>query len=185
MSVCRYRRAGFLTRSRRGSQIVETTGAFLVLVFCFMLPLLNLAVIPLRWTLSYSVLESNLRMLARCDKYSQARQVYFREGENLTPLKRLGGVQIERSKLYLTLHYRGQSLQVEEPGKIPVGWLNPDVQYVLTRATTISLSPLVASAGQPFAVPGLTAPVCLHLVNNVQWENGGIDPFTAKYYVNE
>ena len=185
MSACGYRHTGSVGRSCRGSQIVETTGAFLVLIFCFTLPLLNLAVIPLRWTLSYSVLESNLRMLARCDKYSQARQVYFREGENLSPLKSLGGVQIEKSELYLTLHYRGQSMHVEEPGKIPVTWLNPDVQYVLTRATTVSLSPLVASAGQHFAVPGLTAPVSLKLVNNVQWENGGIDPFTARYYVNE
>jgi hypothetical protein len=173
-------------RRTTGQQLVELAGALVILLFWFTIPLLNLGMIPIRWALSYSILESDLKMLARCEKFSQALSLYSDSRTADTTIKTLGGVTISDSRLFLTLHSKQRGvLEVEEPGKIPSIWLNDNTEFSLTRLTTAKISPLITANPLGLAIAGINAPLAIKIESSTQWENIAKDPITSMYFVNE
>lgn len=173
-------------RPATGQQMVELAGTMLITLFWFTIPLLNLGAIPIRWALSYSILESDLRMLARCEKFSQALSLYSSSSKAEATMQALGGVTISDSRLFLTLHSKQRgTLEVEQPGKIPQIWLDDKTEFTLTRLTTAKISPLITANPLGLSIAGINAPLPIKIESSTQWENIAKDPITSMYFVNE
>lgn len=182
-------------KTRTGSQIPEFAAALMLLFGVALAPLLDLAVVPIRWMLAQEIVNSYVRMLAICESYSESCRAIDADPSMQTQLLRLGGVSVKHIDLNLKITRvpHGQSvpefIEVHLPGCIPNAWLPngtfaPCV-YMLNINVEASVAPAVLMNWQSKRIPGLTEPIPVILTASHEWANLGRDPATEKYFINE
>ncbi len=177
-------------RSKKGQHQAEFAAAFTVLIVIVVIPLINLAAVPMRMGLAQAIIKDSVKALSLSEKFSESIKL-LKGGTMQQRLAALGGVEAKSVELALRISKVGdsaQSITVTESGAIPKSWL-PDgsnaptsVQIVLTVQTDIS--PLLL-ANVPGKIPGLTVPFSTTLQETSGWENLGRDANTGEFYVNE
>ena len=178
-------------RSRKGQNQAEFAAAFTVLVVIVMIPLINLAAIPIRAGLASALVKDTVKELSLSERFSDAVKS-VKDDKLSRRLAAIGGVELTSVALALRISKvsdDAQEILVEKPGAVPANWL-PDgansptnVQLILTVEANIS--PLLLGANLPGKIPGLTVPFAAKLPANAGWENLGRDPQTGEFYLNE
>lgn len=180
-------------RSPRGSyQISEFTMAFVFLIGFVVLPLIDLAVVPLRWGLGVLMVDNWAHQLAMSESLSEARKISESNSFLADGLKRIGGISLRDSRLALTVQstkLNGIAQSFTKPGSIPKDWLpdgaNAPCLYVLDLSVDVSIYPLITAPLMNLKVPGLTEPIVTTFKSTSAWENMGLNPVTGEYFVNE
>lgn len=184
-----------LKRRTLGSQMAEF-GAALFLLFAFVfVPLLDLAIVPIRWMMAQELINTYVRTLAMCETYTQSLRTIEADPSLRTRLVKIGGVQVTSISLHLTINRISastetvRSIDVYNPGTIPTDWL-PDskkgpCQYLLVLDVKATISPAVLVNWGSFAIPGLTKPIPISIAVLHDWGNLGKDPSTGQYFLNE
>lgn len=178
-----------------GSQMAEF-GAALFLLFAFIfVPLLDLAIVPIRWMMAQELINTYVRTLAMCETYTQSLRTIEADPSLRTRLIKIGGVQVTSIGLHLTINRisassaTDRSIDIYNPGAIPVDWL-PDskrgpCQYLLVLDVKAAISPAVLVNWGALAIPGLTKPIPISITVLHDWGNLGKDPSTGQYFLNE
>jgi hypothetical protein len=178
-------------RSKKGQGQAEFAAAFTVLIVIIIIPLVNLAAVPMRTGLAQAVIKDTVKTLCRSEKFSDAVKA-VQSGSLQQRLAGLGGVEAKTVEVALRLSKAGdsadRSILVNKPGAVPSTWLPegqsvPNVQLVLTVQTDVS--PMLLGSSFPGKIPGLTVPFSLRLEESSTWENLGRDPNTGEFYLNE
>jgi hypothetical protein len=178
-----------------GSQIVEFGSAlFLLFVFIF-LPLLDLAIVPIRWMMAQELINTYVRTLAMCETYTQSLCTMEADPSLRARLLNIGGIEVTSTTLYLTITRTSMNndstkfIEVRKPGAIPDEWL-PDgklapCQYLMVLDVKATISPAVLLKWGTLSIPGLTKPIPISIVVLHDWGNLGKDPASEKYFMNE
>jgi len=182
-------------RRALGSQIVEFGAAlFLLFVFIF-LPLLDLAIVPIRWMMAQELINTYVRTLAMCETYAQSLRTMEADPSLRARLLNIGGIEVTSTTLHLTItriSVNGDMtkfIEVHKPGAIPAEWL-PDgklapCQYLMVLDVKAAISPAVLLNWGALSIPGLTKPIPTSIVVLHDWGNLGKDPTSEKYFINE
>jgi len=186
------KRATASGRNSTGAQAAEFAASLTVLVLFFVIPLLDLGVIPIRWGLANHLVTSYSVNFARAETLSRAFD-QLEEDTNLSDLlKKIGGVNAKRLRLAMVITKPGsidKKLVIEEPKHIPSAWL-PDAQggpfqYELELLATVEISPLILINLGEKKIPGLNAPFTVTMLSSSHWENLGRNPNTNEFFMNE
>lgn len=182
-------------RTVTGSQISEFAAAIFLLVTAVFIPMLDLAIIPIRWMMAQEIINEYARTLALCESYTEALRTMEADPSLRTRLIRLGGIGVKEINLRLSItrvsQFPGETktLEVTKPGHIPPAWLPdgalPSCEYLLKLDVQAQISPAIVMNWQERPIPGLTAPIPVSLVATHEWPNLGKDPITHKYFINE
>lgn len=179
-------------RNQRGAQAAEFAASLTVLVLFFVIPLLDLGVIPIRWGLANHLVTSYSVNFARAETLSRAFDQLEEDANLPNLLKKIGGVNAKRLRLALVITKPGtadKKLVVEEPKHIPAAWLpdapNGPFQYELELLATVEVSPLLLINLGEKKVPGLNAPFTVNMTSSSHWENLGRNPNTNEFFMNE
>lgn len=176
---------------RRGQHTMEFAGALVILIMVIAIPLIDLAVIPMRRALAQQVVQQSMRKLRLSQSISQA----FRQHEGADAvtdgLGRIGGIRLRKSVLSFDVSDKTDKtkIQLAPPSQIPVDWLpdgrNCPCLYMLTLNVEMDIYPLflVPLGGQ--SIPGLSAPIPTTITESSVFENQGRNPATSNYYMNE
>jgi hypothetical protein len=185
----------FLERRNRGSQIVEFGSALFLLIAFVFLPLLDLAIVPIRWMMAHELINNYVRTLAMCETYTQSLRTLEADPSLRDRLLKIGGIQVRSTALYLTVTHittnddTTKFIEITKPGTIPADWLPEGkmapCQYLLVLNVQATISPAVLMNWDNLSVPGLTKPIPISIVVLHDWGNLGKDPATEKYFVNE
>lgn len=178
-------------RSCKGQNQVEFAAAFSVLIVLVLVPLVNLAAVPMRTGLAATVVKDTVKRLSLSEKFSDAVKAST-DGVLEKRLDGIGGVTADSVKVSLRISKVGSAdkfISVDRPGSVPKDWL-PDgenapvnVQIVLTLKAKIS--PLVLGSTLPAKIPGLTVPFDATLDESAAWENLGRNSNSGEYFLNE
>ena len=179
-------------RKCTGAQAAEFAAALTILVMFFVIPMLDLGVIPVRWGLANHLITSYSVNFARAETLSRAFE-QLEEDTNLQELlKKIGGVNAKRLRLALVITKPSsvdKKLVVEEPKRIPSAWLpdspNGPFQYELELMATVEISPLLLINLGEKKIPGLNAPFSVQMISSSHWENLGRNPNTNEFFMNE
>lgn len=179
-------------RTGRGASAAEFAASLVVLVMFFVIPFLDLGVIPVRWGLANHLVTSFSVNLARAETLSRAFQQLNEDPNIANMMMKIGGVTPKQLKLSLLITKSSspdKKLVVTEPKKIPANWL-PDspegpFQYELQLAANCEISPLILINLGGQKITGLNAPFNINLISSSHWENLGRNPNTNEYYMNE
>ena len=193
MNIFDSRTARQTRRSReRGANISEFSAAIVVLVIGFMIPLLDLGIIPIHWLLSQQIISSYVRKLALCETFSQAMTQVNSDPTLQNWLTRLGGVKPELIQCHLLISRLQPPLDVfstDHPKTIPAVWLpngpKSPCSYELDLAVTCQFNPLLVLPVSMGKIPGLTVPYTCVIDAKAPWENFGCDPITKQFFINE
>lgn len=179
-------------RGARGSQqITEFGAALFLLIGCFLIPFVDLCVIPARYGLGKSVVSSVVHKLAQSETMSQA----LKAGSDYTviqdTLRTLGGIDVKSVTVSLVLestNITGETKIINRVGSIPQHLL-PDGKgipcfYFLNMKVNADIYPLV-TVPLKSKIPGLTVPISMQFDESSAWENLARDPTTEEFYVNE
>ncbi|HEY9787828.1 MAG TPA: hypothetical protein V6D17_20745 [Candidatus Obscuribacterales bacterium] len=188
LSAVRMRR-----REPRGAaQAAEFGAAVVALIVCFVIPLVDFGIIPVRWALAFNIVNSYVGNLSRAETFSRAWQQLEEDPGMGTMLKRIGGVNPKRYNLTMLITKPADgSVQasVDQPKRIPSHYL-PDgpggpYQYELELSAELEVSPLIVCNIGPKKIPGLNAPFNFTISRTSHWENLGRNPTTNEFYINE
>lgn len=177
-------------RSRSGQNQLEFAAIFGVLIIFVLVPLIDLAAIPIRMAFADSAVKDAVHNLALSSKFSQALST-LGSGTLLQPrLKAISGVDLVTAKLSLTATgSNGESPVFDSPGSVPKIWL-PDGEgkpyhYNLVLGTEMDISPLFLLNSGFGDIPGLTQPFRAKISESYAWENLSKDPETSEFFLNE
>ncbi len=184
-----------LNRNHVGSQMAEFAAALSLLLAFIFLPLLDLAIVPVRWMTAQELVNTYTRNLAMCETHSQALCALEADPSLRDRLQKIGGINVSSTDLHLSItristnHETSKSIEIHKPGTIPADWL-PDgafapCQYSLVLEVKASVSPAVLLNWGTLAVPGLTQPIPISIVVLHDWGNLGRDPASEKFFMNE
>lgn len=179
-------------RKSTGAQAAEFAAALTVLVIFFVIPLLDLSVIPVRWGLANHIITSYSVNFARAETLSRAFEQLESDVNLQDLLKKIGGVNAKQLRLALVITKTAtpdKKLVVSEPKHIPSEWLpdspNGPFQYELELFATVEVSPmLLVNIGEK-KIPGLNAPFTVTMTSSSNWENLGRNPNTNEFFINE
>ncbi|MBS1991314.1 MAG: hypothetical protein JSS83_12405 [Cyanobacteria bacterium SZAS LIN-3] len=180
------------SRSNRGGyQISEFAVSLLFLFGCVVLPLLNLSVIPLRWGLGNSIVNTTVGQKAKAETLSAALKTSAGQDDVIAALNKLSGITVKSSNLALIIEsakLQGQSKTITKPGSIDRDWL-PDgplgpYVYRLDLSVDCDIAPLVVLPA-PVKIPGLTSAFAVKFHDAAVWENTGRDPASGEFFLNE
>lgn len=179
-------------RKNTGAQAAEFAAALTVLVIFFVIPLLDLSVIPVRWGLANHIITSYSVNFARAETLSRAFEQLESDVNLQDLLKKIGGVNAKQLRLALVITKTAtpdKKLVVSEPKHIPSEWLpdspNGPFQYELELFATVEVSPmLLVNIGEK-KIPGLNAPFTVTMTSSSNWENLGRNPNTNEFFMNE
>lgn len=179
-------------RKSTGAQAAEFAAALTVLVIFFVIPLLDLSVIPVRWGLANHIITSYSVNFARAETLSRAFEQLESDVNLQDLLKKIGGVNAKQLRLALVITKTAtpdKKLVVSEPKHIPSEWLpdspNGPFQYELELFATVEVSPmLLVNIGEK-KIPGLNAPFTVTMTSSSNWENLGRNPNTNEFFMNE
>jgi hypothetical protein len=179
-------------RKCTGAQAAEFGAALTVLVLFFVIPLLDLGVIPVRWGLANHLITSYSVNFARAETFSRAFEQLEGDTNLQDLLKKIGGVNAKRLRLAMVITKPSavdKKLVVEEPKRIPSAWLpdspNGPFQYEVELLATIEISPLIVINLGEKKIPGLNAPFTVNMTSTSHWENLGRNPNTNEFFMNE
>jgi hypothetical protein len=159
------------------------------------IPLLDLAIVPIRWMMAQELINSYVRTLSMCETFSESQRAIETDPSLKTRLQRLGGTNVNQIDLRINItrvsHRPGEasSLDVTQPGRIPAAWL-PDgsfapCMYLLKLDVKASIDPAILFRWSGMRVPGLTESIPVLLTASHEWPNLGQDPATEKFFINE
>lgn len=174
-----------------GFQVSEFGAALFLLVSCIVIPLIDLAVIPIRWGLGRSILSNQVNQLAQCDTLSQAFNEFATDTTFKRQLSAIGGITLCSSQLSLSatsVRNPAEKIRVERSGALKSEWLpggakSPCV-YQLDLVVNADISPLMLARLPSVNIPGLTQPLLIRLEETSAWENLARDPSSGEFYVN-
>lgn len=170
-------------------------GAALSLFFCAVLvPLIDIAFIPVRYMLTYNNLDSVVHRMALSEKRSQALQFVHNDNSWKNQVE-CWGVKVKGvSANLLVCDQSGAKSTLVEAAKVPASLLPNGARaanggtYALEITTTVDIPPLYSSKA---GLPGFSQPLEFKFRNRAQWENLSPDPYTTtdpkqvQYYINE
>jgi hypothetical protein len=174
------------TRKNRG-HITEFAAALIVLVCFFLVPLLDMGFVPVRYWLASGAASDFSHKLSHCEKRTDA---YDRLLTDTWWQNFLGacGVTVSGTTLKLIVCGNNASQEAEfaEGQTLPPQWLpngqNGPCVYSLDLETKIDVSPFFRVH---IPLPLLDGPLSFKITSRSQWENLACDPTTMEYYVNE
>lgn len=179
-------------RKCTGAQAAEFAAALTILVMFFVIPLLDLGVIPVRWGLANHLITSYSVNFARAETLSRAFEQLESDVNLQDLLKKIGGVSAKQLRLALVITKTAspdKKLVVSEPKHIPADWLpdspNGPYQYELELFATVEISPLLLINLGEKKIPGLNAPFLVTMTSSSNWENLGRNPNTNEFFMNE
>jgi hypothetical protein len=179
-------------RNDRGSHIAEFGAALVLIAVALIIPLVDLAIVPVRWMMAQELVNNVTRQLAFCESFSQSIERLKSKPSLEDRLNRLGGVRVRAVQLGIRaakIFEAGQFLFVDEPGKLPEEWLpkqgRTPCTYTLLLEVKVDLCPAVLFPGVGNAVPGLTGPFPMVLSSCHAWENLSLDPESRQFFINE
>jgi hypothetical protein len=181
-----------ITRNRHGYEMVEFAGALFILISCLIVPAIDFSVIPIRFGLAKSIINTRVRELSQRETLSEA---YNKMNESPTinhTMAGLGGMTVQSSKLSMrisSMRDERHETIINQPATLPANWL-PDGQdcpceYMLGLTANVDINPLFVISSWPQRVPGLTAPVTFQINEKAVWENLGRDPSSGEFAINE
>jgi hypothetical protein len=169
--------------------MAEFAPALFVLLFGVMLPLLDLAFVPIRYATAYAMVKNQVQQLALSRTASDARQSLQRDGQWKARLAGCGA-EVKRTELVMVVTDRSggrHTFSVGQKGCIPSDLLpdgeNAPCVYRLQLRLDLAIAPLLSLGGN--GIPGLTAPFPVTISMLSAWENLGRDPETQEFYLNE
>jgi hypothetical protein len=179
-------------RAARGSyQISEFGVALYCLVALVLIPLANLSVLPLRWSLAKSLIGSQVHRYAQAETFSQALREAAAD-EAGQGLQKIGGIKNRTQKLVLVVEsakLQGQRKYINRPGAVPTDWLpdgaNAPYVYRLELSADCAIAPLFLLPLAAVKIPGLTVPLAVQFEHSAVFENRGRDPNSGEYCLNE
>lgn len=185
------RRNRVRVRNNRGQQITEFAAALVLLVLILFLPLLDLAILPVRYFMAQELIAQYARQLSHCETLTAAYTVMAADPSLQDRLIHLGGVNPKNLELHLlisTVRTPVQKLDVTKPRTIskewwPEGKMGP-CEYILEVRCETEISPAVIINFTP-KILGLSQPVTFILAADSPWENLGRNPITKQFYMNE
>lgn len=174
-------------RNCRGANQMEFAAVFAVLILFIIMPLINLAAIPIRMAFANAAVKNTVHKLALSNKFSQALDA---SNALLKPqLDAITGVNLDSKKLTLiATNGQGACTPFGAPGSISKDWLpdgkSPPYRYDLELACDLYISPLftIEHMGE---IPGLSAPFNARFREVYAWENLSKDPATQEFFLNE
>lgn len=180
-------------RSQRGGyQISEFTVAFFFLMSFVVVPLIDLAIVPLRWGLGMLMVDSWVHQLSMAETPSQAQKIAVESDYLQDGLERIGGISLKSSRLCLSVQstkLSGETKTFNKPGAIPKDWLpdgvNSPCLYALDLSVDVAIYPLITAPLLNLKIPGLTEPIVTTFQSTSAWENMGLNPTTGEFFVNE
>ncbi|HEY9869369.1 MAG TPA: hypothetical protein V6D08_09405 [Candidatus Obscuribacterales bacterium] len=174
---------------KRGHVMAEFAPALFVLLFGVMLPLLDLAFVPIRYTAAYAMVRNQDQELALSRTAGDAHQALQLDGQWKARLAGCGA-KVKKSELVMVVTDRSggrHAFSLGQRGYIPSELLpdgeNAPCVYRLQLRVELGIAPLLSMSGK--GVPGLTSPMPVTIVTSAAWENLGRDPETKEFYLNE
>ncbi len=179
-------------RCQKGQQMAEFSAALVLLIVGICIPLLNLAVMPLRWGLWQQGLNSDARKIAQSENFSSAIAALETDRSLSMRSSNISGAKLLSAKCALIitmLNSPGEVFIAEKPQTIEPAWL-PDgkkspCSYQLQITSDVAISPLFLLSGSKVKIPGLTEPFKCTTKALAHWENYGRDPATKRFFMNE
>jgi hypothetical protein len=187
------RRATFIMqRKQSGQQAAEFGAALVILVVCIFLPLIDLAIIPIRYGLAQSLVGNYVRSLSLSENASQAFEKVENDEDFRAQLVKIGGVQPKNIQLQIvSTSSNGDGAQSvsDKPKGFAAEWLpdgsNCPCTYSLDLKVVCEIEPVVLLKVGGGEIPGLNAPFTVTLLGQSQWENLGRNPVSSEFYINE
>ena len=180
-------------RWQQGSAHLSEFGAALfLLISCIIIPLIDLAIIPVRWSLGKSMVSSRVHQLAQSETISEAFKAFQQDVSFPNKLQRIGGITVKSSHLSLTaasVRHAGEIKTINRAGALPRDWL-PDGSrspciYQLDLTVSADVDPLITAPLPHLPIPGLTRPMSMQFHDVSAWENLGRDPSSGEFFMNE
>lgn len=175
-----------------GQQTIEFAAALTLIIGCVLIPLIDAGIIPVRFALAQSGLDSLTQQLARTEKLSEAYAMLKEDTNPNTIFKRVGGVSIKDMELSVEITSEAEPMDkwlIYSPQTIPAEWLpNGDhcpCNYQLNLLVKAQISPLFLAPSFGKGIPGLTSPLPVDFRTYSNWENLGRNPVTHEYFINE
>lgn len=179
------------TRTTCGSHIGEFGAAFVLLIGCIVLPLLNMSVVPLRYGIGKSTINNEVRQLSQLESFSEALQKEKATTSGVTKLSEIGGVVVKSSELTINVEStknKGHTRSFDKPKSISKEWLPEGAEspcvYLLDLKVNVEIHPLI-TAPLPVNIPGVSGPIGLQFHETSPWENLARDPVTGEFYINQ
>ena len=175
-------------RNKNGSSLTEFGPALIVFICMFLIPVIDISFVPLRYLISQGVLNEITHRLAVVEKRSEA---YTKLNTDLWWRNFLSncGVEVSNPKLKLLICGKNETdkLTLNAGADVPDQWLpegskGPCV-YSLELEADCAISPLYK--GESGGIPGFNSPITFKMQSRSQWENLGRNPRTTEYFINE
>ncbi|MBX9695833.1 MAG: hypothetical protein K2Z81_25835 [Cyanobacteria bacterium] len=181
------------TRSATGAaQLTEFGAATVMLITFIVLPLINIAIIPVRFAMGKSIVSTQARNLSKSETFSEALARNNNESSRWAALQAVGGITVKNSQLSLTVQStKGATPQsFSAPRTIPSNLLPTKGRecpylYVLDQKVSVDIYPLVAVSWPQARIPGLTGPLSIQFHEVSVWENLSRDPVTGEFFINQ
>ena len=176
-------------RSKIGSAAMSEFAAGTCILVCFLLiPIFNIAFLPVRFMISNGVLSELTHKLSHCDTRTESYKVMSGDTWWKRTLANCGVTTTgEQLTLLISSSDGTKSVALNQGDVVPSDWLpggkNAPCIYSLETRMNCSADPLFKSTA--IDVAGLTKPVTLSMTGRSQWENLSRDPRTLAYYINE
>jgi len=178
-------------RNKRGAQMPEFAAALIMLVLIFFIPVLDLAIIPIRYFMTREVIEQEVRELSHADKLSHAFAAVYADSGLMDRIRKIGGVEPKTIEAHLLIESDKdlkRVLDVTKPRTISKDWwpdspLGP-YTYRLELRASLEIQPAVMMQFDPKII-GLSGPIPAQIVIASPWEHLARNPVTKAFYVNE
>ena len=177
-------------RSCAGQNTAEFGATLVVLICLILIPLLNAAFIPIRYSMCQGVITELVTRLAHSETRSDAYSTLDRD-TRWKKVMAACGAEEKGTKLVLvatTANGGNKEIIVEKGVPIPTEWL-PDGSmapciYSLHVDSQCAIAPLLGGTG---AITGVNAPVTLMVSGSAHWANLSRDPksSTLAFYIDE
>jgi len=171
---------------------VEFAAAISILVGFLIIPLIDFAVVPIRWMLAQELVNDYARKLALSEKFSQSFARMEADPSLRTRLQRLGGVTANSVSLHLRIsrvNKRGDEIVCERPLRVPPAWLPDNAMspcaYSLELIVDASISPAILFSLDGVSIPGLTTPIPIMIKASHEWGNLSRNPSSGEFFINE
>jgi len=166
--------------------MTEFAAAITIFICCLILPLVNLAAVPMRYIIAFGMVSDMTQKFSCAEKRSQAVALALQPTSYQEFAKQFGISMRECSVSILCKSQNAESLILPECKPIPMTWLpgskRGQINYFLKTETNVEIPPFVCIGPK---VAGITAPIKMKLTATAPWENLGCDPATQEFYLNE
>jgi hypothetical protein len=172
--------------------MIDFTAAFTILLIGVLVPLINFSIIPIRYGMIQTRIESKIHELAQHGKLSEALELNQLGVDSQDPLCSISGCAVKEEQVHLCISSMRRTDRIVNvtdaktitPDWLPQGALSP-CDYSLVLQTQVDVSPIVTMSVFGANIPGITTPFRCAITKAAEWENIGRDPVTGKFFINE